>query len=299
MRCCALLLSLCAFGQSETRTFTFDGSGRAALDSVSAGGTASIRSINGRMAPLEKVEEKVLREDASGKVTERIIRPFDPNGNPGPPQKIVVDERKSADGSLSVDTQVFHGNVNGGFSLAERSQAVTRTTGGSTVTDVAVQRPTLNGGLELLEKKSTTLTKAGAKETSDSLTYRRDTNGSFYTAARELKQTDESGGKKVENVATYIAGDRRELQLAGQSVAETSKRADGSETRQVRIYGMNAPGRPAGGQPVLREQQTIEKSRTAGGTVETLSVQRPAVDNPNSLGAPVKVSEKVCTGKCF
>jgi hypothetical protein len=49
---------------------------------------------------------------------------------------------------------------------------------------------------------------------------------------------------------------------------------------------------------VLREQQLIEKSQTATGTAETLSIRRPAVDNPNALGPAQKINERVCTGTC-
>jgi hypothetical protein len=49
---------------------------------------------------------------------------------------------------------------------------------------------------------------------------------------------------------------------------------------------------------VLREQQIIEKNKTANGLVERLSIRRPAVDNPKALGPVQRISEKVCTGPC-
>ena len=51
------------------------------------------QSINGRTVPMEQVEERVLRNDASGKVTERIIRRYDPQGNPLPPARETIEER--------------------------------------------------------------------------------------------------------------------------------------------------------------------------------------------------------------
>jgi hypothetical protein len=86
--------------------------------------------------------------------------------------------------------------------------------------------------------------------------------------------------------------------LAGQTTAQTTRRPDGSESRQVNVFGTGLPGRPDTGQAVLREQQIIEKNKTATGVVETFSVRRPAVDNPNALGPAQKIAEKVCTGPC-
>ena len=45
--------------------------------------TERSQSINGRLVPRERIEERVVRDDASGKVTERITRPYDQTGNPG------------------------------------------------------------------------------------------------------------------------------------------------------------------------------------------------------------------------
>ena len=44
------------------------------------------QSVNGRMVPLERVEEKVLRDDASGRLVERIIHRYDAQGNPTAPE---------------------------------------------------------------------------------------------------------------------------------------------------------------------------------------------------------------------
>jgi len=295
MRTCAILIlaTLQASAQSETNTYTFDANGHRALESTQSSGVQSIRSINGRIAPLEKVEEKVLSDDANGKVIERIIRPYDPTGNPGPAQKIRITERKNADGSLATETQIFNANINGSFALTEKSEALTKTSGNQTTTEVQIARPTLNGGLSTVERKNTTITKNGENENADTLVYRRDNNGSFYNAVREVRQTEKRDGRTIENTATYLSG-----QLTAQTIAETTKRADGSETKQVNIYGLTATGRPNGSQPVLREQQVIETAKTATGTSETLSIRRPAVDNPNSLGPAQKISERVCTGKC-
>lgn len=307
MRYHALLLTIASVAaqqpqQSQTNVYTYDANGARVLagQQVSGGGRTEqrVQNLNGRSSALEQVEEKVLREDSTGRVVEKIIRPFDANGVPQPPQKIRITETKQGDGVKSIETQVFNGNINGGFALSERRQALERTSDGRVTVETQIARPTLNGSLDTVEKLSKTIVTAGDKTNEDTLTYRRDSNGSFYTAAREVKESDKKDGRTVENTATYISGDRRQLELAGQTVAETIKRPDGSETKQVNVFGTAAPGRPASGQPVLREQQIIDKNKTPGGVVETFSVRRPAVDNPNALGPAQKVSEKVCSGPC-
>ncbi|MBI2686385.1 MAG: hypothetical protein HYX27_08720 [Acidobacteria bacterium] len=288
--------------RSQTETYTYDANGQrtfAGRQVAGEGGSEHLgRNINGRVAPLEKVEEKVLTDNGQERVIEKTIRPYDANGAALPAQRIRTTERKQSDGSKNVETQVFLGNINGGFSLYEKTESTERTANGRVTVETQVARPTLNGNLDTVEKRSSTIVKTADKTSEDTLTYRRDTSGNFYAAARAVKETEKKAGRMVENTATYISGDRRQLELSGQVLSETTTRADGSESKQVNVYGMNAPGRPATGQPVLREQQIIEKNKTTNGAVETFSIRRPAVDNPNALGPAQKISEKVCTGPC-
>lgn len=297
-----VLMPISAQQASQTDVYTYDANGSRVLatQQSAAKGTSqqSIRNMNGRVAPLEQVEEKIISEDANGRVIERLVRTFDGNGAAQPPQRIRITERKESDGVKSIETQVFNGNINGGFSLTERSQALEKTAGGRVTIETLIARPTINGSLDTVEKRASTIVTTGEKINADTLTYRRDTGGSYYTAAREVKETDKKDGVTVENTANYISGEQRQLVLAGQTVAETTRRPDGSETRQVNVYGTGLPGRPDTGQATLREQQIIEKNKTATGVVETLSVRRPAVDNPKALGPAHKISEKVCTGPC-
>jgi hypothetical protein len=287
---------------STTRTYTFDANGGRQLSSEGTAGNGSsvqsIRNLNGGLSPIEKVEERILRDDASGRVVERIIRPYDASGQPGPPQRLQIEERKHADGTKSIETQVYYGNLNGGFSLAEKTTAVVRTAGNVETIETQVARPTLNGTVELIERKQARI-ETGDKSRQELVTVeRRDSNGNFLPALREVKQVKELNGKTVENSTQYIAGSSGQLQLNGQSVAETQKRPDGTEIKQITIFGMSSPGRANSDQPQLREQQIIEKKTTNGQTVESLSIRRPAVDNPANLGPAQKISETVCTGTC-
>jgi hypothetical protein len=91
------------------------------------------------------------------------------------------------------------------------------------------------------------------------------------------------------------------LQLRSQTVTTTIKQADGGETTQVNLYGPNAPGqvRQESASQQLQQQQIVTRKKAADGSIiETLSVRRPSVSDPNRLENPEKVSETVCTGKC-
>ncbi len=304
-----LLFALCGVvvlqGQegSTTRTFTFDTNGNRQLileSSVAKGSKSeSVGNLNGGLSPVEKTEERVIKDDATGRVVERITRRYDGNGQPGPPEKLQIEERKNADGSKTIETQLFKGNLSGGFTMTEKTTAVARKLGNVETIDTQVARPNLNGGIELIERKQARI-ETGDKTKQEALTVeRRDTNGTFRTTLKEVKQTREASGTTIENSAQYIANPATgQLQLNAQSVAELRKRPDGSETKQLSVYGMNAPGRPNSDQPQLREQQLIEKRTANGQTVESTSIRRPNVEDPNVLGPAQKVSETVCTGAC-
>ena len=304
-----LLFALCCLivvrGQegSTTRAYTFDTNGNRQLtleSTVTKGAKAeSVRNLNGGLSPVERTEERVIKDDATGRVVERIIHRYDGNGQPGPPEKLQIEERKNADGSRTIETQVFKGNLSGGFSMTEKTTAVARKVGNVETIDTQVARPNLNGGIELIERKQARI-ETGDKTKEEALIIeRRDANGIFQTASKEVKQTKEANGATVENSAQYIANPATgQLQLNAQSVAELRKRPDGSETKQISVYGMNQPGRPNSDQPQLREQQLIEKKTTNGQTVESMSVRRPSVEDPGILGPSQKVSESICTGAC-
>mgnify|MGYP003345970286 CR=1 FL=1 len=64
----SLLLLPAAAQQSQIDTYTYDANGRRVLDSQLARGEQRLRNLNGRVAPVEKVEEKILSEDSTGRV---------------------------------------------------------------------------------------------------------------------------------------------------------------------------------------------------------------------------------------
>ena len=55
--------------------------------------TEIVQSINGRTVPIERVEERVVRDDSSGRVVERLIRRYVQTGSPTTPVKEIIAEQ--------------------------------------------------------------------------------------------------------------------------------------------------------------------------------------------------------------
>src|SRR5579862_7871650 len=75
------------------------------------------QSINGRSVPMEEVEERILRNDSSGKLTERIIHKYDPQGNPLPPARETIEEQKRPDGSSTIQSTTYRTDINGNMQI--------------------------------------------------------------------------------------------------------------------------------------------------------------------------------------
>lgn len=262
--------------------------------------TEILQSINGRRVPVERVEEHVIREDASGKVIERIIHRYDRTGNPAPPQRVVIEESKAADGSSTIRTTKYSGDINGRMHVMERATTQKQVSGSSQTADTVVERPTLNGGFDTVEKQTTVVVKQANGYEEAAITYRKDPSGSFYPALRRVTDHSEAGNVVSENTAEYERGATGQLELHGQVVRKTEKRANGAEDVHVDIFGKNVPGVVNDTSAMqLKEHQIIERRPASGGGVlETLSVQRPTVSDAKRLGPPMPISETVCRGKC-
>ncbi|MBI4909264.1 MAG: hypothetical protein HY820_36930 [Acidobacteria bacterium] len=255
------------------------------------------QSVNGRTVPLESTEERVLRDDAGGRVVERIIRKFDPNGNPGGVEKQQVEERKNPDGSVSSTVSVYRGDLNGRLALSERIRTDAEKSGDTTTSAVSVERAGLNGGFELVERRNVTETLTKASSNVVVTTTRKNNSGQFVDALRVVTDSQEVNGQRVENQAQYEASDTGRLQLAAQTVTRLRKNADGSESKEVDIFRA-VPGRAdPTSKPALQERQLIEVRRQGENVTETTMVQRPTVSDPNRLGPAVRLTERVCAGK--
>jgi len=309
---CVSLMCVAVLGAQDTRTYstsTVDvngnrvpqGSERTTTSYQNGSdSTELMRSINGRLVPVERTDERVVRDDASGKVVERIVHRYDANGNPIGTEKVVVEERKSGGGNSSVITTKYGTDINGSSQITERTTTQIQASGSSQTAETVVERPVGSGSLQTVEKQTVVTSKQGDNYEESATTYRRNVEGSFYEAVREVKQHNVTGGESKDNVAEYEVGPNGQMELHGQTVTTAVKRSDGSQDLQVDIYGKNVPGVFNDGHSLrLTEHQIVERKQGPGNSVvETLSVQRPTVSDPNRLGPPRELSQTVCRGKC-
>ena len=295
-----------AFGQQSSTTVHYNPMGQpmpspSTTTRVSGNTTVQTekrQSVNGRWVPSERVEERVLRQDASGRSVERVIRRYDQDGNPAGIEKVLIEEEKRSSGGTAVRTSVFRADLNGNVSLAERRLSESRSSGDAVVTTETVERPSIDGRIEAAEKRSTVARMSADGEVRNTSVFKRDENGRFFEAEKQVAETRKSGGEQVESVATYQAmlGGFR---LLDQTVKKSGKAADGSERIEVDIYTENVAGvANTSGKPQLREQQLVVRRAQGGGVAETVDVRRPSVSDPGRLGAPARISETWCQGKC-
>jgi hypothetical protein len=262
--------------------------------------TETRQSINGRSVPVEQVEQRVLRDDASGKVIERTIRRYDPQGNPMPSVRETIEEQKHADGSATTQSTTYRGDINGGLQIAEKTITESHVSASSETSETIVQRVTPDG-LATVEKRNLVVVKQPSGSQSESTTYRSDGNGGFYTAVQQTTEHTEQNSHSTDSSAEYERGPNGELQLHSQTVTKTVTRPDGSQDAVVEIYGRSVPGTVSGSDSALKlqEQQVIETAPGPNNTViQTLSVRRPSVSDPQTLGPARQISETVCQGDC-
>jgi hypothetical protein len=261
--------------------------------------TETVQSINGRTVPLERVEDRVVRDDASGRVVERIIRRYDLTGNPIAPERVVTEENKGPNGSSTVRTTKYAGDINGTTQVIERSTTQKQVSGDSQTADTVIERPTINGSFDAVQKSNTVVIKQPGGYEETAITYRKGPSG-FYPAVRKVTDHSENGNVSRDNTAEYEVGATGQLELHGQTVTNILKRSDGSEEIAVDLFSKNVPGVVNDkGSLRLSEHQIIDRRPGAGGAVvETLTIQRPTVSDPNKLGPPKQLSETICRGKC-
>ena len=302
--------ALCAQGTSVSSTTSVDINGHRVqegpqvITTKTAGGTETtetMQSINGRMVPLERVEERVLRDDASGRVVERIVRRYDSQGNPAPPTRETIEETKRSDGTSTTTASTYRTDINGNTQLAQKSVTETHKSGAEERSETVVQRPTINGSLDTVEKQEQVKVAQSNGYRDENTTYRPSGNGGFYAAVRTVTDHTEQGGQSSENTVEYEANPGGALQVHSQTVVKTVTAPDGSKGSVVDIYTTNVPGTVGepGSALKLQEQQLIDSQKGPGGSVtQTLSVRRPTVSDPNTLGPARQISQTVCKGDC-
>ena len=264
--------------------------------------TERMQSISGRTVPLETVQEKVLSEGPNGKVVERIIQLYDQTGNPGPQEKIRIEEKKNSSGGMTVKRTVYRTDLNGRYALAERSTSQSRQSGDKLTSSTTTETPTINGSLEITEKQSLVETNRKDGSSRDLTTYRKNQGGSFYEAARETTEVVKQDNKETTTTTVFNATNSGRLAFASQKVSNLEKHPDGSETTLIDVYGAAPMGRSIGnnsGEAHLREQQLIERKKGSDGSVvETFSLRRASLANSNRFSDFELISEVVCKGNC-
>lgn len=263
--------------------------------------TEIMQSVNGRSVPLERREERVLRDDASGRLVETLIRTYDQAGNPSQPVKQVLEEQKQPDGSSTRQVATYRADLNGKMQLIEKSTTDVRKSGSSETSETLLQRSGVNGSLETVEKQTAVTSKqSSGNYQKEAITYQRDGNGNFALAVKQVVEHSQDGGVTTDNAARYEVIDGR-LQLHSQTVSKVVTRPDGSREMELNLFAPNTLGTvDSGSQKLrLREQQIVEKRPGPGGSViETVSVRRPSLTDQTVLGPVKQISETICRGKC-
>jgi hypothetical protein len=306
LRAAALGLASLAWAQSNTTNYITDVNGNRVAYGTSTSSdhtkTEVSQSVNGREVPLQRVEERVLRKDSSGAVTERITRDYNRTGDLISTQRVVTEESALAGGGSRSRSTTYRNDVNGREQEWERSTVETRVQGNATKVDTAIERPSPNGGFQAVEKRTSVSDKTGPTTSTTESVFRRNDNGDFYEALRKTDVDTVSGNQTTKRKAQYEPDMNGQLELNSQSVASTTKQSDGSEQTKVDIFARSVPGvaRESGAATTqVQEQQIITRRKAADGSVvETLSVRRPTINDPARLGPLQPISETVCRGKC-
>src|SRR5438105_13243939 len=100
--------------------------------SAKADHTERFQSINGRQVPVEQVTERVISDDANGKVTERIVQKFDPTRRPASTERVMIQETKLPGGGSTVRETTYRNDINGGQREDARTTTETRASGSTT-----------------------------------------------------------------------------------------------------------------------------------------------------------------------
>lgn len=294
-----------AWPQSATTTYMKDINGNRvqgqAFGSSDGERTERYQSINGRQVPLEQTVDRVVSQDANGKVTERIVRKFDPNGQLASTERVRIEENKLPGGGSSVRETTYHSDVNGNLQEVQRQTTETHVEGSTTTANTVIDRPTMNGSFQTVEKRSSITEGPAANQHSTESVYQRDASGGFQEVKRTMETTSKSDDTTKETTADYEPGLDGQLQLHSQSDSTTTKRPDGTEVTKTDLYAHTAAGVLQDNTAAMRiqEQQVIERRMNPDGSVvETLGVRRPTVSDPNRLGSLQQISETVCKGKC-
>lgn len=280
------------------RTYDLNGRSIEGVRTLAGGNSKSqvVENINGRDVPVETVEDRVVSEGPGGKIVERTIRRYDPQGRPGPAERQRIESRTEPDGSERIATTVLRADINGNMQVAERRIETAQKTGGTLRRTAAVEGPTANGTFETIERTEAETRELGAGKIAGTSTVSRlDTNGRFQAVARSTTERTETAGAVVENAAHYESVATGRMRLMRQTVSRTA----GTRT-EVDVFEPSVAGRAVenDAKPQLTRRQVVERTPSPAGMTETVTVQLAETGEPGRLGAARRVEQIVCTGEC-
>jgi hypothetical protein len=287
-----IIFALALWQQTTTRVYGLEGPEVATVRSDEST-RQTVRNLDGREVPVETADEKVVSDAPGLRVVERTVRRYDPNGRPGPGEKIRIETRSGPNNSTEVVTTTWRGDINGNLHIAERSLAVTRQSGtGNTDTTVSMERPASDGRLELYERKEAIRRSPASDRIAESVrTERRDLNGRWVDVLRTTSEQTHAGPVIEEKREEYEAATTGQMRLVRQTVSRTTGSRTGSSITETDVFEPALAGRvsAAGGPLRLTRREITEHSRTAAGAVETVSVRFTDPSSPDRLLPPRKV----------
>ena len=290
--------ALSAQSQSERITYTYGLDGRKVESSrveSNAVTAETVRNLNGQTVPTERTREQILTNTSELKITERIIQLFDSNGRPTGQTKVRIEQRPLPNGGVSTVETISDADINGSYTIRERTTSHANKSPGLASTEVLSERPSINGDLSLVEKRLTTRHGDDNRYREETAIYRAGDRGAFVETERELRSYVTQGSRSTTEVERFNTNATGKMSLVARELRQADKQADGAESETVDIYGLNVAEYSA--KPALRERQSISRRATASGSIETLSV-RAADLVTGKLGPVQPISETVCRGAC-
>ncbi len=256
-----------------------------------------VYDADGRLVTLPSFQEqrqsKVISDGPDGKIVEETITRKDALGNPMPPQKVRTVTRSGPGGEKIEERITYEADFNGRMALQEKTTVTTTQNANRTNTQTVVEKPDVNGGLQAFEKVASEKYTENGKELTNRAIYRLGINGDFTENSRERIEKVTENGVPKETVSTFESVSTGKLIMSRQQTTVSLKNPDGSTTDMITIYGVDAPGRTAGGPLKVREQQILTKRPGENNTiVESLAIRRPNL-NDGKLGEEIKVGERI------
>ncbi|MEP7355377.1 MAG: hypothetical protein ABI824_19270 [Acidobacteriota bacterium] len=302
----ASLFAGLAWGQSDSITYQRDINGRmsptAEVRTTADGHSEKTIIINGRPMPLEQSDEKLVRQDASGKVVERTVRTYGPTGQLIGTDRFVIEEMGKP-GASSVKQTTYRLDINGHSQEVERRVTETRTQGQSTNVETIVQQPGLSGSFTTTERRNKVTSGTPDNLQTTESVYLPAGPGGLHETERVISTTAVKGSQTTSNTAKYefSTTGSGSMQMREQTVTVGTRQPNGSEVVETSVYGpIMGKAESSSSQPSLREAQRTDRQVAADGSVtERTTVRRADLSNIGRLGAEQNLSETICKGKCL